>query len=286
MKKLLLGMFLIMPASLFAAEASVEACATASFSVSGGNSAPSVSEVCIDIFRGSALNGDYQTRVSNDYSETHWLRYGGCNSSGASRDYDVILSWNYTIVTSEVDWDPSDKASAWFEVFGKGRYTEGSDQFTEERTVTISDGVCADFILVLAAGASAANGENGLLLNDAGVNGLFYDADNPGHGLDFNMTESGLVIYYYGHTSDGERLWLISEPYSGDLNYFDEFEVVMYEVPEGTFGQPALPETAWGTGIFQLSSCHRGFTTLAGEDGEIQISFERLAGIAGLECEP
>lgn len=33
------------------------------------------------------------------------------------------------------------------------------------------------------------------LSNDIGINGLFYDPDNPGHGFDFNKHETGLTIW-------------------------------------------------------------------------------------------
>jgi len=123
------------------------------------------------------------------------------------------------------------------------------------------------------------------LSNDVGVNGLFFDPNNSGHGFDIIRHEGGLVIYYYGHSASGERLWLISDNYQGDLGYKQEFRIDMYEISEGTFGSPTLPASKWGSIYMEFDTCDSGQATLNGDDGVVQIDFVRLVGIPGLGCE-
>lgn len=123
------------------------------------------------------------------------------------------------------------------------------------------------------------------LSNDAGVNGLFYDPANSGHGFDVVRHEDGLVVYYYGHTASGERLWLISDNFQGDLDYNQPFEITLFEILNGTFGQPKAPVSTWGAITMEFSSCDSGRAVLNGIDGNIAFDFVRLAGIPGVSCE-
>ena len=84
---------------------------------------------------------------------------------------------------------------------------------------------------------------------------------------------------------DFVRLWLISENYEGDLEYNEEFRVDMYEVSEGTFGNPVLPTIKWGTLDMEFNDCDSGKATLNGNDGLLEMDFERIVGIANIGCE-
>jgi hypothetical protein len=95
-------------------------------------------------------------------------------------------------------------------------------------------------------------GEDPGLVNQLAVNGLFFDRGNPGHGFDFNLHEAGLTIFYFGHTNEGERLWLISHLFTEAVEYDVPIEMTMDEVVDGTLGQPVLPQTYWGTLTFTL----------------------------------
>jgi endoglucanase len=130
----------------------------------------------------------------------------------------------------------------------------------------------------------AANPGSPRLTSDAGASGLFYDSATPGHGFDFNVLDAGLVVYYYGHTNSGERLWLISEPFSGDLEFNQPFELEFFELPEGAFGSPVESYASWGTIRFTLESCTTGFAQFDGVDGTLDMRLERLAGLPGLGC--
>jgi len=127
-------------------------------------------------------------------------------------------------------------------------------------------------------------GDDSALKNQLAVNGLFYDPNKPGHGFDFNQTEFGLMTYYYGHTRDGERLWLISDLFTDAVDYEVPVTLNMFEVVNGVFGDPNQSETKWGTVTFSLTDCDHGIAVLNGIDGSFSMDFVRLAGLAGMEC--
>ena len=129
------------------------------------------------------------------------------------------------------------------------------------------------------------NGGDDKLSNDVGVNGLFFDPNNSGHGFDIIRHETGLVVYYYGHSASGERLWLIYDNYQGNLEYNEKFSIDMYEISEGTFGHPVLPSSKWGSINMEFYDCDSGQATLNGDDGILEIDFVRLVGIPDIGCE-
>lgn len=124
----------------------------------------------------------------------------------------------------------------------------------------------------------------GSLINDLGMNGLFFDPNNSGHGFNFVAHALGLTAYYYGHTATGERLWLVSEVFGGDLEFGMTFELEMYEVVSGMFGQPQLPLTTWGTIVINLADCDTGHASLSGLDGTLEMDFVRLTAMPGISC--
>lgn len=127
-------------------------------------------------------------------------------------------------------------------------------------------------------------GEDPGLINQLAVNGLFYDPGNPGHGFDFNLHEAGLTIFYFGHTNDGERLWLISHLFTETVEYDVPIVLTMDEVVEGTLGAPILPQTYWGTLTVTLNDCDTGSAILDGLDGRYEMTFSRLVGLKDIEC--
>lgn len=122
------------------------------------------------------------------------------------------------------------------------------------------------------------------LSNDMGINGLFYDPANPGHGFDFNMTEYGLIIYYYGHIEDGERLWLISHVFDGTVEYDVPINLPMVELTNGEFNNPVNSTTGWGTLTLTFTDCDSGVAILDGTDGKFEMHFVRGAGLKDIEC--
>ena len=124
----------------------------------------------------------------------------------------------------------------------------------------------------------------GSLIKDLGVNGLFYDPNNSGHGFNFVAHATGLTVYYYGHTATGERLWLVSEVFEQDLEFNVLYELEMFEVVSGGFGQPQPPATNWGTLGISLADCDTGHASFSGLDGTLEMDFVRLTDIPGISC--
>ena len=122
------------------------------------------------------------------------------------------------------------------------------------------------------------------LTNHVGLNGLFYDPDNPGHGFNFVVHSFGLAVYYYGHTANGERLWLVSGNYEGDLEYDEPIPLDLFEVTDGVFGAPQLPVTSWGTMTLEMTDCDTGHASLDGLDGTLEIDLVRLSALPGIGC--
>ena len=124
-----------------------------------------------------------------------------------------------------------------------------------------------------------------VLSRDVGLNGQFYDINNPGHGFDFNVHALGFTMYYYGHTSTGERLWLVSEVITDDLQFDVNYELEMFEITAGVFGNPVPPETSWGTITINMEDCDNGHASLDGLDGVLEMDLVRLIGLPGLDCQ-
>ena len=124
-----------------------------------------------------------------------------------------------------------------------------------------------------------------ILSRDIGMSGAFYDSDKPGHGFNFIVHDFGFSAFYYGHTATGERLWLVSSPFSEDLQYGVPFELEMFEVPEGVFGQPVAPETPWGTITINLVDCDSGHASFDGLDGLLEMDLVRLTHLPGIDCQ-
>ena len=124
-----------------------------------------------------------------------------------------------------------------------------------------------------------------VLSRDVGVNGQFYDSNNPGHGFDFNVHELGFTVYYYGHTNNGERLWLVSETIPEDLAFDVPYELEMFEVINGVFGLPVHNETSWGTITITLADCNSGHASFDGLDGDLEMDFTRLTSLPGIDCQ-
>jgi hypothetical protein len=120
--------------------------------------------------------------------------------------------------------------------------------------------------------------------SDSGFSGLFYDPASPGHGFDINRHKEALVIFYYGHTGSGERLWLISESSQKQLLFNQVLKLEMYEIAEGSFGFPAGGSTKWGNLEIEFLDCDTAEAVLTGLDGTIVVPLTRLTGLKGMDC--
>jgi hypothetical protein len=121
------------------------------------------------------------------------------------------------------------------------------------------------------------------LVNKAGLNGLYYDPENPGHGFDVNVYEAGLLIYYFGQARNGEQLWLISELYEGDIEFDTAIQLPMFTVG-GTYGQPAMPADGWGALRILFTNCSTATAMLDGEDGVSSVVLKKITGLENVYC--
>ena len=282
---------LLMPCASYGAEATVEACASATVSdetnsgvINWSSGVAGFNEECITLNLKAELEGS-QVSVKDSDSLAIGFMWGGCNTSNTDAGFKLTIEWNYSIATSG-DYD-EDRATAKVAfTLADEDYTEGSGSGSHEFTSSIPAGVCVDSIpYELSASAEAfTTYSTWRLSNDAGINGVFYDTGNPGHGFDFNVHDQGLTIFYYGHTANGERLWLISETLSQNLEYHQDYSLQMFEVAEGGFGAPVSNEKSWGALAIYLEDCDTAYATLDGVDGKFDVTLSRIAGLSGVEC--
>jgi hypothetical protein len=227
------------------------------------------------------LNGAYKS-VSEDLPL--YLAWGGCNSTGVDVNFTIENSWRYLINTHT---EEGERASGHMSYAGSPTYRdEGSDSFTKVYSDLIPNSACIDAFTTLLVGYDIATGlDPNSLKRDEDVRGLFFDVDNPGHGFDFNSLEAGFQLFYYGHTPDGQRLWLISDPITENIEYGRTVELELFEVPDGVFGLPDKSSTvSWGTISVTFNDCNSAHVFMTGADGVLQMNLVRLAGETNSDC--
>lgn len=121
-----------------------------------------------------------------------------------------------------------------------------------------------------------------------GIAGLWYDPSLDGEGFNVISTPSGMVVFFYGYTSDGQRLWLLSETFTADVNFEQVLDLTMYVGEGGTFALPAPSSEAlseWGRLKALFDACGTSRLALHGEDG-IKATYQvKLAGITDADCQ-
>ena len=121
-----------------------------------------------------------------------------------------------------------------------------------------------------------------------GIAGLWYDPSLDGEGFNIITTPSGMVLFFYGYTVEGQRLWLISETFSADFGFEQVLDLTMYEGEGGTFSQPAPSSEAlreWGRLNALFDACGTSRLALNGDDGVKATYQVKLAGITGADCQ-
>lgn len=125
--------------------------------------------------------------------------------------------------------------------------------------------------------------------NPAGLSGLWFDPQLDGEGYNVIVSEGGTTIFYYGYSSAGERLWLISSLFTGEWMFDQAQDLELFEVKGGVFDQPVSPADGiqtWGTLAVTFTDCDNGRFELDGSDGSKTSNAIHLAGIADTDCEP
>lgn len=118
-------------------------------------------------------------------------------------------------------------------------------------------------------------------------NGLWYDPTLDGEGLNIIAAESGLIVYFYGNDSRGNRLWLLSTVISEAIVDGKEVTAILYESTGGTHDQPIASGrglSVWGTLSLTFTSCNAGVAVLTGEDGTKTSNLIKLTAVPGTAC--
>ena len=121
----------------------------------------------------------------------------------------------------------------------------------------------------------------------SGLAGLWYDSDSDGEGFNFIVMNGNTLVFYYGYTATGERLWLVSETKSGVPSVNEPITIQMYTTSGGTFDAPAkTPEALidWGEMVITFTGCTDATVTLNGLDGDKSLNLVKLAGIVESTC--
>ncbi len=122
----------------------------------------------------------------------------------------------------------------------------------------------------------------------AGLSGLWYDPALDGEGYNIIYTTSGLLVYFYGYNDQGERIWLISDLYSGELNFGETVNLTFLELTGGTFAAPASPAdnaSVWGSLEITFNDCGTALFKIDGADGVKNSETVKLTDISGVVCE-
>ncbi len=121
----------------------------------------------------------------------------------------------------------------------------------------------------------------------AGLSGAWFDPALDGEGYNLIFFPGGMVVYFYGSTTTGERLWLLSDVFSGSLSFGEVAEITMFEATSGAFLAPvpsAESLTPWGVLRMQFDDCANGVFELDGADGVKSSNVQQLVGIDGIVC--
>jgi hypothetical protein len=284
-KNLLFVIMTLLVAQVEAAEVVIEACASATVtSETAPGAMNGFAEECINLTETAEATLPLTSEGSSK-DESISFAFGGCNTSGMDVDFTLEQSWRYSILKTADEGEQAE-ASVTYSL-GPATVTQGSGSFTEIFEGTIENNLCVDGIIWLSASARVATVPDVLaaLSNDYGLNGLFTDPSREGNGFNFSVHEYGLTVFYYGHTDTGERLWLVSDLLTSDLQYHTLYEIDMFEVIDGSFGNSLQGETRWGSLVFAINNCDSVGATLAGIDGNESFSLDRFAGQHGSLCQ-
>lgn len=111
------------------------------------------------------------------------------------------------------------------------------------------------------------------------LSGAWYDPASNGEGYFVLVTESGLVVTWYGYDGQGRRLWLVSEPHVGSIEFGVPIMLNMFRGSGGMFTQPLASIEAWGSMSLRFDDCTHGLATLSGLDGAKVSQLLQLAGV-------
>jgi hypothetical protein len=120
-----------------------------------------------------------------------------------------------------------------------------------------------------------------------GLTGSWFDPAAAGQGFNLHFVSRDLlVIYFFGFTDTGERLWLLGI-HEGDFRLGEELSVPLFEAVGGRFtayAPESVQELQWGEMSIRFQDCINAQALLTGLDGLQQLNLQRLAGVEALDC--
>ncbi len=117
--------------------------------------------------------------------------------------------------------------------------------------------------------------------------GPWFDPTLDGEGYLVFVTPAGWLIYFFGYSADGQRLWLVSNIVPIDQVEFGmAYEFSMLVGTPGSFEQPTPSSQliAWGTLQVILNGCFTGVFTLDGTDGMKVSNAQKIVGVDTTSC--
>ncbi|MEM9305040.1 MAG: hypothetical protein AAGE01_23215 [Pseudomonadota bacterium] len=119
------------------------------------------------------------------------------------------------------------------------------------------------------------------ILDTSAMTGLWFDAATPGDGFYLLGVDGDLVLYYYGSTADGERLWLVSDRLAAPTRFGSSLAFPLFEALGGTFDEPRPSADSlrpWGVVYLDFADTATGRFRLEGREGTRTFTASRLAG--------
>ena len=124
---------------------------------------------------------------------------------------------------------------------------------------------------------------NQVALNPQAISGEWYDPAFNGSGFNFLVASNGFFAHYYGRTTAGEMLWLVTtEVPTGTLKTNTKYTLVFGNTTSGTYAKPTPDVGHWGQLDITFTTCTTATATLTGKDGVQTLNLQRLAAIAGV----
>ncbi|PID65789.1 MAG: hypothetical protein CR975_05780, partial [Gammaproteobacteria bacterium] len=125
------------------------------------------------------------------------------------------------------------------------------------------------------------------------TSGSWYDPTFNGAGFNFIQTDQGFVAAFYGYQVDkfGVPLWLISDILPQTLRLGETVKIALFSGYEGNggnfFHKPKDDNglRAWGTLSLKMTTCDNGVAVLKGKNSTKTLRLQKLASIAGIDCE-
>lgn len=119
--------------------------------------------------------------------------------------------------------------------------------------------------------------------------GLWYDPTLDGEGYQIFDTPVGWIIYYYGYTPDGERLWLVSDVTDiGQPEIGQSYDLQMKQGIPGSFASPSPSDEleVWGTLEVNFDDCNNAIFTLESSSQNLLKVADtiKIIGVDGVEC--